>query len=77
MISAHLFNQIYLLLFAQNDSIPPKCGELSEYTDSAHTEVAGLSLSCMNGRKEGNVLTMHSTHLFTVIWRQTYGIGPF
>ena len=49
MISAHLFNQIYVLLFAQNDSIPPKCGELSEYTDTAHSEVAGLSLSCMNG----------------------------
>ena len=22
-------------------------------------------------------LTTHSTHLFTVIWRQTYGKGPF
>ena len=22
-------------------------------------------------------LTMHSTHFFTVIWRQTYGKGPF
>ena len=42
MISAHLFNQIYLLLFAQNDYIPLKCDELSEYTDNAHNDVAGL-----------------------------------
>ena len=30
------------------------------------------------GRKEMFYLTMHSTHfLFTVIWRRTYGKGPF
>ena len=28
---------------------PPKCGELSEYTDSAHTEVEDLSSRCING----------------------------
>ena len=27
------------------------------------------------GRKEVFYLTTHSTHLFTVIWRQTYGKG--
>ena len=31
---------LYILsLFQQNDCTPPICGELSEYTDSAHTEV--------------------------------------
>ena len=30
------------------------------------------------GRKEGSVLLKtHSTHLVTVIWRRTYGEGPF
>ena len=28
-------------------------------------------------RKEVFYLTMHSTHLVTVIWRRTYGKGPF
>ena len=33
----------------RDDCTPPKCGELSEYTDSAHTEVEDHSLECMNG----------------------------
>ena len=33
----------------QNDCTPPKCGELSEYTNSAHTEVEDLSSRYMNG----------------------------
>ena len=45
----HLFYQIYLSFLEQNDCTPPKCGELSEYTDSAHTEVEDLSLRYMNG----------------------------
>ena len=49
MISPHLFYQIYPFFLEQNDYTPPKCGELSEYTDSAHTEVEGLSSRCMNG----------------------------
>ena len=49
MIPPHLFYQIYLSFLEQNDCTPPKCGELSEYTDSAHTEVEGLSSRCMNG----------------------------
>ena len=49
MIPSHLFFLIYFPMLEQNDSTPPKCGELSEYTDSAHTEVEDLSLSCMNG----------------------------
>ena len=43
MIPPHLFYQIYLSFLEQNDCTPPKCGELSEYTDSAHTEVEDLS----------------------------------
>ena len=39
MIPPHLFYQIYLSFLEQNDCTPPKCGELSEDTDSAHTEV--------------------------------------
>ena len=34
------------------DCSPPKCRELSEYTDSAHTEVEDLSSRCMNGLNE-------------------------
>ena len=49
MIPEHLFYQIYLSFLEQNDCTPPKCGELSEYTDSAQTEVEGLSSRCMNG----------------------------
>ena len=43
MIPPHLFYQIYISFLEQNDCTPPKCGELSEYTDSAHTEVEDLS----------------------------------
>ena len=38
MIPPHLFYQIYLYFLEQNDCTPPKCGELSEYTDSTHTK---------------------------------------
>ena len=48
MIPPHLFYQIYLSFLEQNDSTPPKCGELSEDTDSAHTELEDASLGCMN-----------------------------
>ena len=33
----------------RDDYTPTKCGELSEYTDSAHTEVEDLSSRYMNG----------------------------
>ena len=46
MIPPYLLYQIYLSF---HDCTPPKCGELSEYTDSAHTEVEDLSSRCMNG----------------------------
>ena len=56
MIPPHLLYQIYLSFLEQNDCTPPKCGELSEYTDSAHTytdsahtEVEDLSSRYMNG----------------------------
>ena len=49
MIPPHLFYQIYISFLEQNDCTPPKCGELSEYTDSAHTEVEDLSSRYMNG----------------------------
>ena len=48
MIPPHLFYQIYFSFLEQNDCTPPKCGELSEYTDSAHTEVEDLSSRYMN-----------------------------
>ena len=48
MIPPHLFYQIYLSFLEQNDCTPPKCGELSEYTDSAHTEVEDLSSRYIN-----------------------------
>ena len=53
MIPRHLFYQIYLSFLEQNDCTPPKCGELSEYTDSAHTEVEDPSLGCMNVSNAG------------------------
>ena len=64
MIPPHLFYQIYLSFLEQNDCTPPKCGELSEYTDSAHTEVEDLS-------------SRYQHILFTVIWRMVYAKGPF
>ena len=63
MIPPHLFYQIYLSFLEQNDCTPPRCGELSDYTDSAHTEVEDPSLGCkQEGRKEMFYLTMRSTH---------------
>ena len=43
MIPPHLFFQIYFLILEQNACIPPTYGKLSEYTDSAQTEVEDLS----------------------------------
>ena len=43
------FYQIYPSSYGPDNCTPPKCGELSEYTDSAHTEVEDLSSRCMNG----------------------------
>ena len=40
---------MYLSFFEQNEYTPPKCGELSEYSDSAHNELEDVSLRCMNG----------------------------
>ena len=48
-IPPHHICQIYHFLSQQDDCTPPKCGELSEYIDSAHTEVEDPSLWCMNG----------------------------
>ena len=44
----HLFFQIYFLLLEQDDCTPPKCGELSDYTNIAHREVEHLSSRYMN-----------------------------
>ena len=49
MIPPHLFYEIYLSFLEQNYCTPPKCGELSEYTDSARTEVEDLSSRYMSG----------------------------
>ena len=48
IIPPYLFNQIYISFLQQNDCNTPKCGELSEYNDSAHTEVEDLSSRYMN-----------------------------
>ena len=50
MIPPHLFYQIglYISFLEQNDCTPPRCGDLSDYTDSAHTHVEDPSLGCMN-----------------------------
>ena len=48
MIPQHFFYQIYLSVFQQNGCTPPKCGKLSESTDSAHTEVKDPSSKCLN-----------------------------
>ena len=39
MIPQHLFCLICISRFEQDDCTQPKCGELTEYTDSAHTVV--------------------------------------
>ena len=39
MILPHLSHNKKFLILHQNDCTPPKGGELTEYTDSAHTEV--------------------------------------
>ena len=59
MIPPHLFYQIYPSFLEQNDCTPPKCGELSEYTDSAHTEVEDLSSRCMNGKNKTKKQSMN------------------
>ena len=45
MIPPHLFYQIYLSFL---DCTPPKRGKMSEYTDSAHTEVEDHSSIYVN-----------------------------
>ena len=52
MIPPHLSHPIYLSFFQQNDCTPLKCSELSEYTDSAHSEVEDPSSRCMNALDE-------------------------
>ena len=39
MIPPHLIYQVCISFLEQNDCTPLKCGELSEYSDNAHTEV--------------------------------------
>ena len=51
MIQPHRFYQIYISFLDQTDCTPPKGGKLSEYTDSAHTEVEDLSSRYINGSK--------------------------
>ena len=53
MIPLYLFYQIYISFLKQNDCTPPKCGELSEYTDSTHTEVEDLSSRYMKESDAG------------------------
>ena len=44
--------QMYSSFFQQNDCTPANSGELSEYTDSAHTEVEDPSSRYMNPSDE-------------------------
>ena len=67
MIPPHLFYQIYLSFLGQNDCTPPKCGELSEYTDSAHTEVEDLSSRYVNGSDAHGRLAVVLVGLFLVL----------
>ena len=55
MIPSDLLYQIRLSLLEQDACSPPKYGELSEYTDNAHTEMDDLTSRYMNG---SNVLTI-------------------
>ena len=75
MIPPHLFYQIYLSFLEQNDCTPPKCGKLSEYTDSAHTEVEDPSsrymLTASESKKEGNVLFNDALNTF---YLRLYGV---
>ena len=49
MIPRHNIYQIYHSSSVRDDCTPPKCGELSLYTDSAHTEVElNLGRFCQN-----------------------------
>ena len=48
MIPPHNIYQIYHSLSVRDDCTPPKCGELSEYTEVL-TQVEDPSLECMNG----------------------------
>ena len=65
--TSSLLPNIYFL--EKNDCTPSKCGELSEYTDSAHTEVEGISSRYM---KEGNVLFNDDSTHFVL---RLYGVG--
>ena len=51
MFPPNLFHQIHPSLYEQNYCTPPKCSELSEYTESAKSEEEEEELSsrCMNG----------------------------
>ena len=50
-------------------------GLFNDALDTFYLRLYGVGVD--GGRKEVFYLTMHSTHLVTVIWRRTYGKGPF
>ena len=58
MSSPHQFCQIYLSLFEQDDSTPPtpKCGELSEHTESAYTGVEDRSSRSIVSNKSRRII---------------------
>ena len=47
--TTHVFTKYIFPFFQQNNCTPPKCDELFDKTDSAHTEVADPSSTCTNG----------------------------
>ena len=77
-ISPHQF-QIDPSLFEQDDCTAPKCGDLSEYTDSAHTEAEGLSSRCTNASNVYDWCWHDTSHSnpFCTVWNRTANLpGP-
>ena len=75
----HISSTKYIFPFLeQNYCTPPKCGELSEYNDSAHTEMEDLSSRYMNG---WNVFSRsseveHSLMVRWVVGSILHGVDP-
>ena len=79
MIPPHLFYQIYLSFLKQNDSTPPKCGELSEYTDSAHTGGGSFLkiyewVKCVNASLPRHIQNIYLERRRPIMWLKATNI---